>query len=110
MTVVHHGKLSMPKRRRQRVEVVAPNGVNLPLIPFQPRKKFPLQRRIEQRPTIRLETQPVRLPWAFPWFGIGHLSPNKQRRPSQRLQRFARLFDALIERQVIRNPNRNGPV
>ena len=55
MAVVHHGQLPVPKGRRQRVKVVAPNGINLVCMPIQPSEEFPLQRRIEQGASMRFE-------------------------------------------------------
>ena len=109
MAVVHHRQLTMPNGRSQRVKVIAPNGINLAFVPPQPCEEFPLQRCIEQGPTMGLESQSMSLAWTLPWFGIRHLASDEHRCPPQRLQRLTRLFDALIERQVIRNPNRDAP-
>ena len=58
---------------------------------------------------MRLQPQPVGLPWTWPRLGARQLSAHEHWRPPKGIQRFTRLLDTLIEGQVVGDPNGNAP-
>ena len=87
----------MPNGWRQCVKVVAPDGVNLILVALQPASS-PLQRSIKRVREAPSAAPVPAMDLATAW--SRHLGP-RALASTQRLQRFTRLLDALIEGQVV---------